>query len=51
MEKGDKYNLIWTLMCFGFIAILIIIFKNANTLWLLLLWLMGWKSNETDKQR
>lgn len=41
MREDDKYNLIWTGLCFVLIIILTLIFKNANTLWLLILWYFG----------
>lgn len=46
MKNIDKYNLIWTAICFSFIAILCLIFKNANVLWLLIIWLSGWAFRE-----
>lgn len=42
MNNEDKYHLIWTVICFSFIAILAVIFKNTNALWLLVVWLLGW---------
>lgn len=41
MENIDKFNLIWSAICFAFIAILAFIFKDANVLWLLILWIIG----------
>lgn len=42
MKETDKYHLIWSVICFTFITSLALIFKNANVLWLLIIWLCGW---------
>lgn len=41
--EDNKYNIIWTIIWFIFITLLVFIFKNANPLWLLVLWIMGTK--------
>lgn len=41
MGQENKYNLIWTLICFTFVTILAFIFQNANVLWLLIIWIIG----------
>ena len=41
MNKEDKYNLIWTIICFVFITVLCVIFDSAMPLWLLILWFIG----------
>lgn len=54
MENIDKFNLIWSAICFAFIAILAFIFKDANVLWLLILWIIGIKyeseGEKTDEE-
>lgn len=41
--EDNKYNIIWTIIWFIFITLLVFIFKSANPLWLLVLWIMGTK--------
>lgn len=41
--EDNKYNIIWTIVCFLFIIALVLILNSANPLWLLILWIIGIK--------
>lgn len=43
MKNKEEYNILWSIICFLFIAFLCLIFNSANPLWLLILWLLGVK--------
>lgn len=47
MNRTDKYNLIWSLIVFTFIIALVIIFKKIGFCWLLAIWFLGWKWDES----
>lgn len=49
MDK-NKFNLIWSTIFFIFIIILEFIFKDANVLWLLILWLFGLKYDDKGEK-
>ncbi len=41
-----KYFLIWSTICFSFIAVLCVLFNSAMPLWLLLIWLIGCRDSK-----
>lgn len=40
--------ILWTIIWFIFIGVLCILFQNANPLWLLILWLLGFTEYDED---
>lgn len=40
--------ILWTIVWFIFIGTLCFLFQNANPLWLLILWLLGFEEAEED---
>lgn len=40
--------IIWTIIWFIFIGTLCFLFKNANPLWLLVFWILGFEEDECD---
>lgn len=42
--------IIWTIIWFIFIGALCFLFKNANPLWLLVFWILGFEEDECDME-